>query len=198
MKLWLAKQTLWRELLFRQRFNDVTHLLVERLSVSYVHYLHMAYECAHVFLCASYGCTSVCVSYLWIGRTRTCNPGAYSRPRSCCYDRPPVSSSPQLSSPADQVWRRSVQRLERQRLIAYRQMTDWRAHGQMYGQTDIRPSRCIQSWPSVYASSIYLLCYVLKRVEVEFWCGMCRCDIGTQCWVHRVNVKDAHFGARMF
>ncbi len=38
---------------------------------------------------------------------------------------------------------------------------------------------------------------VLKCVEVEFWCGMCRCDTGTQCWVHRINVKAAHFGARM-
>ncbi len=26
---------------------------------------------------------------------------------------------------------------------------------------------------------------------------MCRCDPGTQCWVHWVNVKAAHFGARM-
>ncbi len=26
---------------------------------------------------------------------------------------------------------------------------------------------------------------------------MCRCDTGAQCWVHRVNVKAAHFGARM-
>ncbi len=27
-------------------------------------------------------------------------------------------------------------------------------------------------------------CYtVLKHVEVEFWCGICRCDPGTQCWV---------------
>ncbi len=38
---------------------------------------------------------------------------------------------------------------------------------------------------------------VLKYVEVEFWCGTCRCDTGTQCWGHRVNIKAAHFGARM-
>ncbi len=38
---------------------------------------------------------------------------------------------------------------------------------------------------------------VLKHVEVEFWCGTCRCETGTQCSVHRVNVKAAHFGARM-
>ncbi len=33
---------------------------------------------------------------------------------------------------------------------------------------------------------------VLKRVEVEFCCGMCRCNTGTQCWVHGVNFKAAH------
>ncbi len=38
---------------------------------------------------------------------------------------------------------------------------------------------------------------VLKRVEVEFWCGTCRCETETQCWLHRVNVTAAHFGARM-
>ncbi len=38
---------------------------------------------------------------------------------------------------------------------------------------------------------------VLKHVEVEFWCGVCRCDPGTQCSVHWINVKAAHFGARM-
>ncbi len=32
---------------------------------------------------------------------------------------------------------------------------------------------------------------------MEFWCGTCRCDPGTQCWVHRVSVKAAHFGARV-
>ena len=37
----------------------------------------------------------------------------------------------------------------------------------------------------------------LKHVEVEFWCGTCSCDTGTWCWVHRVNVMAAHFGARM-
>ncbi len=38
---------------------------------------------------------------------------------------------------------------------------------------------------------------VLKHVGVKIWCGTCRCDTGTQCWVHWVNVKAAHFGARM-
>ncbi len=37
-------------------------------------------------------------------------------------------------------------------------------------------------------------CYaVLKCVDVAFWCATCRCDPGTQCWVHRVNVQAAHF-----
>ncbi len=26
---------------------------------------------------------------------------------------------------------------------------------------------------------------VLKHVEVEFWCGLRRCDTGTQCWVQK-------------
>ncbi len=38
---------------------------------------------------------------------------------------------------------------------------------------------------------------VLQRVEGGFWCGTCRCEIGTHCWVHRLNVKAAHFGATM-
>ncbi len=38
---------------------------------------------------------------------------------------------------------------------------------------------------------------VLKHVEVEFWRGSCRCDTGTQCSVHSVIVKDAHFRARV-
>ena len=38
---------------------------------------------------------------------------------------------------------------------------------------------------------------VLKHVEVEFWCGTCSCDTGTQCSVQRFNVEAAHFGARM-
>ena len=38
---------------------------------------------------------------------------------------------------------------------------------------------------------------VLKRVEVEFWCGTCRFETGTQCSVRRVNVEAAHFGARV-
>ncbi len=38
---------------------------------------------------------------------------------------------------------------------------------------------------------------VLKHVGVKIWCGTCKCDTGTQCWVHWVNVKAAHFGARM-
>ncbi len=38
---------------------------------------------------------------------------------------------------------------------------------------------------------------VLKCVEAEFGCGMCRCDTGTQCWVHKFNVEAAHFGPRV-
>ena len=50
-------------------------------------------------------------------------------------------------------------------------------------------SNCVRLGGTSYA--------VLKHVEVEFWCGTCRCDTGTQCWVYRVNVKAAHFGARV-
>ncbi len=35
-------------------------------------------------------------------------------------------------------------------------------------------SNCVQHDGTSYA--------VLKHVEMEFWCGMCRCDTGTQCW----------------
>ncbi len=38
---------------------------------------------------------------------------------------------------------------------------------------------------------------VLKCVEMGFWCGTCRCDTGTQSWVHRGNVKADNFGARI-
>ncbi len=34
---------------------------------------------------------------------------------------------------------------------------------------------------------------VPKHVEAEFWCGTRRCDTGTQCWVHWVNVKAWKF-----
>ncbi len=55
--------------------------------------------------------------------------------------------------------------------------------------TVLAVSNCIEYGGTSYA--------VLKRVEVELWCGMCRCDTGTQCWVHRVNVKAAYFVARV-
>ncbi len=55
--------------------------------------------------------------------------------------------------------------------------------------TDLAVSNCVTHDGTSYA--------VLKRVEAEFWCGTSRCDTGTQCWVHRVNVKAAHFGARV-
>ncbi len=50
-------------------------------------------------------------------------------------------------------------------------------------------SNCVEHDGTSYA--------VLKRVEVEFWCGTCTCDPGTQRSVRRVNVEAAHFGARM-
>ncbi len=55
--------------------------------------------------------------------------------------------------------------------------------------TVLAGSNCVEHDSTSYA--------VLKCVEVEFWCGISRCDTGTQCWVHRVNVKAAHFGARV-
>ncbi len=53
--------------------------------------------------------------------------------------------------------------------------------------TVLAESNCVGHDGTSYAA--------LKRVEVEFWCGTCRCDTGTQCWVHRVHVNAAHFGA---
>ncbi len=38
---------------------------------------------------------------------------------------------------------------------------------------------------------------VLKHIEVEFGRGTSSCDTGTQCSVHWINVKTAHFGAKM-
>ncbi len=58
-----------------------------------------------------------------------------------------------------------------------------------YHHTVLAVSNCIGHDGTSYA--------VLKGAEVEFWWGTCRCDTGTQCWVHRVNVKAAHFGARV-
>ncbi len=50
-------------------------------------------------------------------------------------------------------------------------------------------SNCVRHDGTSYA--------VLKCVEAESWCGTSRCDTGTQCWVHGVNVEAAHFGARV-
>ncbi len=55
--------------------------------------------------------------------------------------------------------------------------------------TVLAVSNCVEHDGTSYA--------VLKHVEVEFCCGACRCDTGAQCWVHRVNVQAAHFGAKV-
>ncbi len=55
--------------------------------------------------------------------------------------------------------------------------------------TVLAVSTCVRHDSTTYA--------VLIHVEVEFGHGMCSCDTGTQCWVHKFNVEAAHFGARM-
>ncbi len=62
------------------------------------------------------------------------------------------------------------------------------------GQVCFYPSLCI------YSPGCKQLCQAWQHLlccTETCWGGMCRCDPGTQCWVNRVNVEAAHFGARV-
>ncbi len=75
--------------------------------------------------------------------------------------------------------------------ISSRSKRGWCQWGGKYGPhcTILAVSDCIEHAITSYAA--------LKRVEVKFGCATNRCDPWTQCWVHRFNVKAAHFGARV-